>query len=170
MNSRWLDARGRGGGTRLRPVARLSTGHVTAPRRFLLLGAAGCLVWPNAASSQSRDTTLSKPAARTSVSAAPACCAVVRVEVAKSLVTARETATGFTFRFAVKNRRLLGTLKVGQPVWADFAAKTVKLRATDTTPCCAIVETPPPPTEFDSLGPAARTGERTSHEALMRWR
>lgn len=62
----------------------------------------------------------------------------------RSLVTARETATGFTFRFEVKNRRLLGTLKIGQPVWADFAAKAVKLKATDDTPCCGIVDTPPP--------------------------
>lgn len=171
LEIKMLAGRGRGVGTRpCRPVARLSTGHVTAPRRFVLLGAAWWLAWPNAARSQSRDTTLSKLPARASVSATPACCAVVRVEGAKSLVTARETATGFTFRFAVKNRRLLGTLKVGQPVWADFAARTVKLKATDASPCCAIVETPPPPTEFDSLGPAARTGERISHQALMRWR
>lgn len=166
-----LAGRGRGSGTRsCRPVARLSTGHVTAPRT-LLLGAALWLIWPNAAHSQSRDSTVSKPTAgAATLSAPPSCCAIVRVEVAKSIVTARETATGFTFRFTVKNRRLLGTLKVGQPVWADFAAKTVKLRATDASPCCAIVETPPPPTDSDSLGPAARTGERTPHEAPMRWR
>ena len=72
---------------------------------------------------------------------APACCLIVRIDPDRSLVTARETATGFTFRFTVKARRLLGTLKVGQPVWADFASRTVKLKADDATPCCAILET-----------------------------
>jgi hypothetical protein len=86
-------------------------------------------------------------------SATPACCSIVRIETPKSLVTARETATGFTFRFAVKTKRLLATLKIGQPVWADFAAKTVKLRATDDQPCCAIVDTPPVP-DAHSLGSA----------------
>lgn len=72
---------------------------------------------------------------------APACCTIVRIDVEHSLITARETATGFTFRFSVKARRILAALKIGQPVWADFTAKTVKLKATDTTPCCSIVET-----------------------------
>jgi hypothetical protein len=96
---------------------------------------------PNVAPAQRRDTA--QASLRSETAPTPACCAVVRVEAEKSLVTARETATGFTFRFSVKNRRLLGTLKIGQPVWADFAAKTVKLKATDAQPCCAIVETPP---------------------------
>jgi len=108
-------------------------------RRVLILMCIASMV-PNAALSQSRDS-LKRPGPAVP-SVAPACCAIVRIETAKSLVTARETATGFTFRFAVKSRRLLGTLKIGQPVWADFAAKTVKLKATDASPCCAIVETP----------------------------
>jgi hypothetical protein len=105
---------------------------------------------PHVADAQSRDSAR-KTLSNADSTAPPACCSIVRIESAKSLVTARETATGFTFRFTVKNRRLLGTLKISQPVWADFAAKTVKLKATDVTPCCAIVETPPPP-EFGTLG------------------
>ena len=104
---------------------------------------------PNVVLSQSRDST--KPPGIIAPVATPACCAIVRVEASKSLVTARETATGFTFRFTLKSKRLLATLKIGQPVWADFAAKTVKLKATDVQPCCAIVETPPPP-EPGTLG------------------
>ena len=71
----------------------------------------------------------------------PACCTIVRIDTDRSIITARETATGFTFRFALKTRRLLATLKIGQPVWADFASKTVKLKATDSTPCCVIADT-----------------------------
>ena len=116
-------------------------------RVLLFLGVLAAV--PNVTSSQSRDS-LKRPGG--AVPSAPAaCCAIVRIDTAKSLVTARETATGFTFRFAVKTRRLLGALKVGQPVWADFAAKTVKLKAADTVACCNIIETPPQE-ESDSLG------------------
>jgi hypothetical protein len=101
-------------------------------------------VLPNAADAQSRDSSQKALSSVDSITT-PACCSIVRIETAQSLVTARETATGFTFRFTVKSRRLLATLKISQPVWADFAAKTVKLKATDATSCCAIVETPPPP-------------------------
>ena len=72
---------------------------------------------------------------------APACCTIVRIDAEHAIITARETATGFTFRFSVKARRLLAALKIGQPVWADFTAKTVKLKPTDPQPCCAIVDT-----------------------------
>lgn len=111
-------------------------------RHFLfVLGALGAL--PNVTFSQSRDSTRA-PVNSIAPAAPPACCSIVRIQPAKAVATARETATGFTFRFTVKSRRVLATLKVGQPVWADFAAKTVKLKATDASPCCAIVETPPP--------------------------
>lgn len=93
------------------------------------------LVAPLIAHAQGRDTT---------GVTVTACCLLVRLPSADGIVTARETATGFTFRFQVKDRRVRLALKVGQPVWADFAAKTVKLKATDAQPCCAIVSTPPP--------------------------
>lgn len=106
-------------------------------------------VIPNVAFTQSRDSAKT-PASSVVPVVTPACCSIVRIEVAKALVTARETATGFTFRFEVKTKRVLSTLKIGQAVWADFAAKTVKLKATDVQSCCAIVDTPPP--EMGSLG------------------
>jgi Cu/Ag efflux protein CusF len=86
--------------------------------------------------------TLAQPVPK--VTPATPCCGIVRIDLARAIVTARETATGFTFRFRVKERPLLRGLKVGDLVWADFATKTVKLRATDATPCCGIIETPPP--------------------------
>ena len=111
----------------------------------LVLG--GLLGWTQTAHAQRPGSDTSSGRVRQSVAAParpPACCTIVRIDTARSIVTGRETATGFTFRFEVKTRRILGTLKVGQPIWADFAGKSVKLNATDAAPCCGIVtrETP----------------------------
>lgn len=110
-------------------------------RRLIAVGSITmCAASATDVAAQTRDTarTHTRPAA------SPACCSVVRIDSARSIVTARETATGFTFRFEVKTRRLLRAIKLGQPVWADFTTKTVKLRAADATPCCGIIaqETP----------------------------
>lgn len=72
----------------------------------------------------------------------PGCCAVVRIDTVRLRVTARELATGFTFVFEVKSRRLLRSLKVGRTVWADFARRTVRLTADAPQPCCVILPTP----------------------------
>ena len=112
---------------------------------FIVVGFFGlCLARPHVARSQARDSASIKARPNNVAATSPSCCSIVRIDPKRSIVTARETATGFTFRFEVKGRRLLGTLKVGQPVWADFASKTVKVKAADATPCCAIVtlETP----------------------------
>ncbi|HEY7566226.1 MAG TPA: hypothetical protein VH762_01535 [Gemmatimonadaceae bacterium] len=119
-------------------------------RSLFALGMLGVL--PNVAMSQSRDS-LKTPMDSVAAVGTPACCSIVRIEPSRSLVTARETATGFTFHFELKNRRRMASLKIGQPVWADFAAKTVKLKATDSTACCAIVETPPPPESTGGSSP-----------------
>ncbi|MFN2397733.1 MAG: hypothetical protein ABR543_03660 [Gemmatimonadaceae bacterium] len=71
-----------------------------------------------------------------------ACCSVVRVDVARAIVTARETATGYTFRFTVRNRKLLASLKIGDRVWADFTKLKISLRPDEATPCCPIIRTP----------------------------
>ena len=73
---------------------------------------------------------------------APACCTVVRVDSIHSRVTARELATGFTFMFDVKSRRQLRALKPGQPVWADFSRKTVRLSHAGTASCCTMLPLP----------------------------
>jgi hypothetical protein len=110
-----------------------------------------CVASAHAASGQSSDTSSTRarptpPANLPSVKPAtpPACCTVVRIDTTRAVVTARETATGFTFRFEVKNRRLLSGINVGQHVWADFTKKTVRLNAASAAPCCAILtqETP----------------------------
>jgi hypothetical protein len=71
------------------------------------------------------------------------CCTVVAIDAPASMVTARETASGYTFRFAVTNAKQLATIKVADPVWADFGAKTVKLREQGIA-CCSIMAGPLP--------------------------
>lgn len=114
----------------------------------LALAVAASAAWvltPSTLSGQAGDSTTVKARLRSGAarSAARACCLVVRLDGASGIVTARETATGYTFRFEVKDRRRRAALKVGDPVWADFGSRTVKLRSTDASPCCAIVTTPP---------------------------
>ena len=71
------------------------------------------------------------------------CCTVVRVDARRGIVTARETATGYTFSIEVKNKKQLAALKVGDKVWANFAAKKVRLEAAGDSLCCPILKTPP---------------------------
>lgn len=77
------------------------------------------------------------------------CCPIVSIGTS-GVVTARETATGRTFEFQVANRRLLSTLKVGQPVYADFTAMRVSVQPDGASPCCGILSVSPaataPPT------------------------
>jgi hypothetical protein len=135
----------------LRPIAtitRATRGPPKQNRRFMrlhvpvLVVIALSLAGAARAQAQSRDTTPAKEmtVARPAASL-PACCTVVRLDTTRSIFTARETATGYTFRFSVKDRRLQRTLKVGNPVWADFATKKVTLGAADAQPCCAILDT-----------------------------
>jgi hypothetical protein len=70
------------------------------------------------------------------------CCAVTAISVADGMVTAREIATGYTFKFKVDDKKLLTTIKVGEKVWADLAAKKVRLKKADAEPCCGIIVVP----------------------------
>jgi len=113
----------------------------------------GCLmlVTTEAVQAQSRDTTH--------------CCTVVRIDIQRGIVTARETATGYTFRVEVKKKKHLAALKVGDRVWANFAARKVRLEAAGNSLCCAILETPSPPdpptpiTEREQLDTKTRNHE-----------
>ena len=69
------------------------------------------------------------------------CCNIVAVGPS-GVVAARETATGRTFEFRVADRRLLSTLKVGQPVHANFTTMQVSVQPDGVAPCCAIVAAP----------------------------
>ena len=114
----------------------------------LALAVAASVAWlftPGALSGQARDTATAKvrPRPGSESATAPACCLVVRLDRSSVIVTARETATGYTFRFRLENRRRRAALEIGDPVWADFGTNTVKLVPTDAKPCCVIVTTPP---------------------------
>jgi hypothetical protein len=74
--------------------------------------------------------------------AASPCCGIVNVQPS-GIVTARDTKTGRTFDFQVTDRRLLSTLKPGQPVAADFKTMQVSVEPDGATPCCAIVSAAP---------------------------
>jgi hypothetical protein len=70
-------------------------------------------------------------------SAAPACCAVT--SIAKSgPVTAKETRGARTFQFQVADPALRSKLRVGAPVYANFATKQVSLDG--KKPCCTILK------------------------------
>lgn len=110
--------------------------------RQTIIVAAALALWLvpwRAAQGQAQDTGIVRPQSRSTPEPAPACCAIVRIDSSQSIVTARELGTGFTFSFEVRTRRLLRTLKIGSPVWADFTGRTVRLKATDVRGCCEIV-------------------------------
>lgn len=97
-----------------------------------------CVALPRAGGAQSRAGAETRQVAP-GVDSVPACCAIVRIDTVRAIVTARELGTGFTFAFEIRERRLLRGLRVGRPVWANFAARTVRLRAGDRRPCCTIL-------------------------------
>lgn len=74
------------------------------------------------------------------VDAAEACCAISAIDAKNSLVTAREAATGRSFQFKAGGAKLLGSLKVGQKVSADFETQMVSVDG--KMPCCLIVQAP----------------------------
>lgn len=124
----------------------MSPGKTIARLALAAVASSAWLLAPGAVPAQSRDTAAVNkrpPPAAPPGSAVPACCRVVKLEAASPIVTARETATGYTFRFELENRRRRAALKVGAPVWADFLTNTVKLESTDRKPCCPIITLPP---------------------------
>ena len=73
------------------------------------------------------------------VQAGEPCCTITAIDTASKAVTAKETKTGRTFQFNVTDARTLGTVRIGQPVHADFKTMKVSLTPDGATPCCAIV-------------------------------
>jgi Cu/Ag efflux protein CusF len=107
------------------------------------------LVAPTSAHAQSRDTAQARdrPSTGRTPAADPAepCCNVVGISAEQGIVTARETATGYTFRFHVRDQATLAGIKVGDAVWANLTAGTVKLRRNDSEPCCSVMAAPARP-------------------------
>jgi hypothetical protein len=82
-------------------------------------------------------TPRSPSAPPTDRSRAPdACCTITAINAKSGVVTARETATGRSFTFAVSDAGVLRGLRAGQPVHAHFGSKQVSLDG--RKPCCQI--------------------------------
>src|SRR3989442_14065344 len=73
--------------------------------------------------------------------AAESCCQITSIDTRAAVVTAQESATGRTFQFAVKDSLLLFTLKVGQPVSANFDTRQVSIGG--GAACCTILSGSP---------------------------
>lgn len=93
------------------------------------------------ASPQAKSQAPSKraPAATTQRPAPPACCTITAIDEAAGIVTAKVNATGQTFQFTAMYDAfaLLGTLRIGQSVYANFPAMEVSLNGASV--CCKIV-------------------------------
>jgi hypothetical protein len=74
-------------------------------------------------------------AAPTAWAGAP-CCTVTGIDAHSAIVTAKDKANGRPFKFHVTNRSLLRALRVGAPVYANFARKQVSLDGRSA--CCRI--------------------------------
>jgi Cu/Ag efflux protein CusF len=88
--------------------------------------------------------------------AAQPCCGITAIDARSGVITAKETATGRTFQFKLDDAALLGTVKVGQVVEADFKTMKVTVHPPGVSPCCAIT------------GIDARTGVVTLKENTLK--
>jgi hypothetical protein len=87
-----------------------------------------------------RGLTAATPPASAPVPAGQACCAITGLDVGSGTASARAAAMGQTFTFTVGDRKLLGSLKIGQPVYANFKTNQVSLDGRNA--CCSIVSGP----------------------------
>jgi len=72
--------------------------------------------------------------------AADPCCGISGIEPGTGVVTARDNASHRMFRFQVRDPKLLHSLRVGQPLYANFTTKRVSLDG--QTACCEIISAP----------------------------
>jgi hypothetical protein len=76
-----------------------------------------------------------------------ACCVVTAIDLTKGIVSGRETATGYTFKFTVipgmmsaqDSAQLIRKITINQKVWASLQGKGVKVLY-DKPICCMIIE------------------------------
>lgn len=69
-----------------------------------------------------------------------ACCVITAIDAASGTVSAKDNATGNVFEFKPRNAAIIGTLRVGQSVQANFARNQVSLDG--RTVCCTITRPP----------------------------
>jgi pimeloyl-ACP methyl ester carboxylesterase len=66
------------------------------------------------------------------------CCTVTAIDARTATAAARRNATGQTFEFRAADAKLILSLKVGQPVYANFITKQVSLDGKAV--CCQIIQ------------------------------
>lgn len=75
-----------------------------------------------------------------------ACCVVTAIDLVKGVVSGRETATGYTFKFTVMpgfmsaqdSAHLIRNITINQKVWASLQGKGVEVVYGKL--CCIIIE------------------------------
>ena len=77
-------------------------------------------------------------AGRVKVFGASPCCSITAINPNTGLVTAVETGSKRTFQFKATDTKILKTLKVGQPVYANFPTQQVSVDGAE--PCCNILQ------------------------------
>jgi hypothetical protein len=87
--------------------------------------------------------------------AVDACCVITAIDPASGLVTAREEAVGRGFQFKLNEAGLLGSLHVGQPVYANYARRLVSL---DGSSACGRIVTLESLTQATQGGASAARG------------
>lgn len=71
------------------------------------------------------------------VASAQACCSVTSIDQRSGVVSAKESATGRAFQFTFGAGKLVGSLRLGQPVYANFKTNQVSLDG--KTVCCSVL-------------------------------
>jgi len=79
------------------------------------------------------------PNLRDKARSAEPCCNITAINAKTGIVTARDTASGKTFKFTVNDKGMLKGLRAGDAVDANFAAGQVAIRKYSGEPCCNIV-------------------------------
>ena len=78
------------------------------------------------------------------VSAGTPCCSITTVDMKTGIVTAKNTATGETFKFKLGDAAQIGNIKIGDQVSTDFQTRQVTVHS--FTPVEGIlIKTPRPP-------------------------
>lgn len=93
--------------------------------------------------------------AREARAAIDPCCVITAIDPAGGLVTAHEKAIGRSFQFRLNDAGQLGSLTVGQPVYANYARRLVSL---DGSSACGRIVTLESLQQATQGGSSAATG------------
>ena len=82
------------------------------------------------------------------------CCSVTAVNPATHTATAREQSSGRSFQFTVPNAAQFAMLKIGKPIWANFATKQVSFDGKTNVGTILNVSAPAAPAPAGPHSPA----------------